>query len=322
MPKPLKRAIIKEEYVALTGNVASAVILAQFEYWARRTRDFDRFIQEERQRAETEGLKVGIEETHGWVYKTADELADETMLGLHRTTIRKHLAHLVEHGWIEERENPRYKWDRTKQYRFNIAKVASDLEAIGYHLDGWSTHCATNDTPWRENQHLNVAQADIQTSQNARAIPEIITEITTENSIKTPTCPNQHSPFKECKKESAPKREVRPTPEEQAVIDVLESVEGFPKDTERTLDLVRALAEDFPTLNLLEEAKNWWTWRLDKPIKKKKANPRLAFRNWCRISAEGKYRRPQAPPLDTHEYPKYEDLAERLRRLRAECQDG
>jgi hypothetical protein len=47
-PIKLKRAVIKEEYVALTGSVDKALILNQFVYWSERVRDFDLFVKEEK----------------------------------------------------------------------------------------------------------------------------------------------------------------------------------------------------------------------------------------------------------------------------------
>ena len=47
---------------------------------------------------------------------------------------RKYISQLVEKGWLSERDNPVQKWDRTKQYRVNIIKIAEDLLELGYFL--------------------------------------------------------------------------------------------------------------------------------------------------------------------------------------------
>jgi len=47
----LKRVVIKEELVALTGDYIKAILLNQFLYWSERVEDFDLFILEEQQRA-------------------------------------------------------------------------------------------------------------------------------------------------------------------------------------------------------------------------------------------------------------------------------
>jgi hypothetical protein len=130
--------VIKEEYVTLTGDHVSAILLSQIEYWTMRTHDFDRFLAEEKGRSSNEGNEINFSFMHGWIYKTAEDLSAETMMGLSANTIRTRLKKLVERGWIGERNNPAYRWDHTKQYRFNAAKVAMDLNTHGYPLEGWA----------------------------------------------------------------------------------------------------------------------------------------------------------------------------------------
>lgn len=108
-PKRLKRVVIKEEFVALTGSVEKAVILNQLIYWSERIRDFDKFITEENARKEKHGIEEIEDLCHGWIYKTSQELSEETMLGKSPQTIRRHLDELVEKGWIQARKNPKYK---------------------------------------------------------------------------------------------------------------------------------------------------------------------------------------------------------------------
>lgn len=171
----LKRVVIKEEMVALTGDWLSALILNQFLYWSERVRDFDKFIKEEKARANDE-VKIEIELQHGWIYKTADELGSELMVGVSSSTIRRRIKELVSAGWLNERRNPIYKWDRTLQYRPDIRKITLDLQAIGYALAGYplvltDAICTVTDG--------NGGVTD-QSEQDAGTIPEITTETTTD----------------------------------------------------------------------------------------------------------------------------------------------
>ena len=137
----LKRAVIKEEFVALTSNVIQALILNQFLYWTDRLRDLNKFIKEENERAINEGKLENIFENesfkHGWIYKSAKELNEELMLSIHSNTLNRHLKSLVEKGFLEQRHNPKYKWDRTWQYRVNIPKIKLELKKLGYVLQGY-----------------------------------------------------------------------------------------------------------------------------------------------------------------------------------------
>ena len=136
----LKRVVIKEEFVALCGGFFEGLILNQMLYWTERVRDVDDFLEEERRRMGWVGGNGGDsmpDYQGGWVYKTADQLNDELMLGATRKTILKYLLSLCDKGYLSRRHNPRYPYDRTFQYRVNLVKVVRDLEVLGYHLSGY-----------------------------------------------------------------------------------------------------------------------------------------------------------------------------------------
>ena len=135
--KPLKRVVIKEELVELTGDFRPALILNQFIYWIEKMYDTDKYILEEKERALKHEMEVSIDESKGWVYKTAEELNEELMIGMSVPTIRKYIKQLVEKGYLIQRRNPKYKWDKTMQYRVDLYKVQLDLGKLGYVLDGF-----------------------------------------------------------------------------------------------------------------------------------------------------------------------------------------
>lgn len=135
--KPLKRVVIKEELVELTGGFIPAIILNQFLYWSERMFDTDKYIREEKVRAEKFDVNVSIDESNGWIYKTSAELNEELMIGISVSTMRKYIKQLVEAGFILERKNPKYKWDKTMQYRVNLYKVQLELGKLGYVLEGY-----------------------------------------------------------------------------------------------------------------------------------------------------------------------------------------
>ena len=139
-PRKLKRVPIKEELVAITGNHIRAVILQQFIYWSERTKDYDDFVLEERKQAEKYGGDYKAELKNGWIFKSAEELSEETMLGLKHTAMREHLKFLSkEKGFLSERTNPSDKRDRTIQYRVNILAIQLELLEHNYVLDGYSS---------------------------------------------------------------------------------------------------------------------------------------------------------------------------------------
>ncbi len=134
-PVKLKRAVLKEEFLAITGDPIAAILLNQFLYWCERMKDVDKYLSEENERRKIEE-KEALPLTHGWIYKSAQELADEIMLAS-RATVQRALKLLIQKGYIEERENPNHSWDRTKQYRVNLLKIIQDLNQYGYILQGY-----------------------------------------------------------------------------------------------------------------------------------------------------------------------------------------
>jgi len=143
--RELRRIPLKEEFVALTGDYIKAIILAQLEYWQKRAREFDKFLQEEKERNKREGVDINVNLTHGWIYKSAQDLSRETMLGLSKSRIRSHLKQLIDMGYVKERPNPYYKWDRTMQYRLDLVKIKADLNKLGYELQEWVLDVSSED---------------------------------------------------------------------------------------------------------------------------------------------------------------------------------
>lgn len=136
-PKKLKRIVIKEELVILTGDFINAAILQQFIYWSERVKDFDTFILEERLRADRNANLTDIKPTGGWIYKKAEELSAETMLNLAPSSIRERLKKLEKQGYLLTRTNPEHKFDKVIQYRVDLCKMQRDLLKLGYALEGY-----------------------------------------------------------------------------------------------------------------------------------------------------------------------------------------
>lgn len=53
------------------------------------------------------------------------------------SSIRCYVKKLIEAGWVDERNNPKMKWDHTKQYRVNLVKIQKDLNQVGLYLEGY-----------------------------------------------------------------------------------------------------------------------------------------------------------------------------------------
>lgn len=67
--------------------------------------------------------------------------------------------------------------------------------------------------------------------------------------------------------------------------EALRKMQGYPYIEEKDLPFVRDLLEEFPSLDLVEQIKQWQIWLLDNQEKigkgKKKINFRARLRRWC-----------------------------------------
>lgn len=94
------------------------------------------------------------------------------------------------------------------------------------------------------------------------------------------------------------------TEDEQKFIEILQGVKDYPLDRERDRDLYQTLVERYPELDILDVARDWAAYKLDKPLDKK-SNPRSQLNTACKKSMEwGKNKKAPKPKQSyTHENP-------------------
>lgn len=141
--KKLKRIVITEEFMKLTGDPVSAAILQQMLFWYEIVRENDNEIREQIKTFEKLGntekvnsLKGQIRD--GWFYKTAKELAEDDLMGYtSRSTAGERLQKFEELGFLESAKLSPMGMDRKKYFRVNIPKIQEELNKIGYNLEGY-----------------------------------------------------------------------------------------------------------------------------------------------------------------------------------------
>ena len=77
------------------------------------------------------------------------------------------------------------------------------------------------------------------------------------------------------------------TDSEKQILNLFKNINNYPFDYETELDHIRELAVDYPQINLFDKAKEWNTYKKDKPLKKN-SNARLQFRNFIKKAEEKK----------------------------------
>lgn len=142
--KPLKIAMVREEFAILTGSFLHALVLNQFNYYQLAVKHVDAYIAQENARNAAENGKPEMPLTEGWFYKTADELCEELMFPFKKSRALEIIDDLIARGWVMVRQNPQHKYDRTKQYRLNLVALHQDLRELGFSLPKWDTRGLEN----------------------------------------------------------------------------------------------------------------------------------------------------------------------------------
>jgi hypothetical protein len=115
---------LRKHYAEISeGNACAAALLSVFERW------------------HDHRLRRGLSP---WIYRSREQLRVDDLFGLFgRASITTALGLLEEWGFIESRRNPYHAWDRTLQYRFDVAKVEA---AIGLTADSSESNNASGGT--------------------------------------------------------------------------------------------------------------------------------------------------------------------------------
>ena len=169
--RELRRTTIKEELVELTGDAIDAAVLNYFVVCQSKSRAIEKYIEEERARMSTVGDVLNLAATQGWFYKKASEASEETMLHLSPSNMRARIAKLVKRGWVQERKNPHIKWDKTRQYRADIARIDNDLRTLGFALDGWLVNRISEIELRISKSENRMSDSETRNTQNETAIP-------------------------------------------------------------------------------------------------------------------------------------------------------
>lgn len=126
--------MIRQCYLKICDNDAcEAALLNHLEYclmWKRRT-------QGQAERLNQAALASGelpAQDTEDWWYATIDELGENLLNCWGRSKVIAALNSLILRGYVERRRNPKYKMDRTWQYRLCIQHVKDGLKKAGYEI--------------------------------------------------------------------------------------------------------------------------------------------------------------------------------------------
>lgn len=157
------------EYGTAPDANCAAALLNDFEYWQNY-----KFAHASQKAIENEIASRGglpAQDTDLWIYKKQSDLKENLFNIWGMNKVRDNLNWLVNVGYIWQRNNPKYAWDRTLQYQLNIDAVQKQIDAL-----------INRSVENNESKELNQR---IEAQQSNEAIPENTTENTTEENIHT-----------------------------------------------------------------------------------------------------------------------------------------
>lgn len=187
--RKLGKMVLREEFFAITGCLEDAMILNQMCYWSERVKDIDKFLEEE--------YTMLVDHVpilaHGWIYKSASELTEEMFGAISEKTMNRVLERLVKNNFLRRRvnPNPKYRFDKTYQYRVNFVEILLKLQSKNMPLSGYqivqecAERIASGVAPIRQN--------DASDTQVDGAIPETTPENTNKELPLTPSKGNGDS---------------------------------------------------------------------------------------------------------------------------------
>ena len=172
--KKLTRCVLYQEYFDLLWNAKDAMVLWQMVYWQSRVYDFDLYQKE----INIKNINHWLEEVDlqkWWMYKSNSELANEVKIAK-EDAIWKSLNRLVELWFLQKRRNPKYKRDRTNQYRVNVLYLYSELNKLNYSIPNYDYSIPINED--------TIPIKSVSTPTISGAIPETTTYTTTDTTTK------------------------------------------------------------------------------------------------------------------------------------------
>jgi hypothetical protein len=140
------------------------------EYWTNVKIGSSQQARTENEIAAREGLPATQDDSL-WVWKSNEEMQAELLHLFGRNKIIDNLDWLVKTNYLETRANPKYQWDRTKQYRMAVQMVQDAV---------WKWYTSLNDASFNF-KRSNVENKTIKPPRNKRTIPETTTQDTTES---------------------------------------------------------------------------------------------------------------------------------------------
>jgi hypothetical protein len=173
----MKKAVLREDMMALTQEVTQAMVLGQMLYWTKTLDKVNDWLFEENKRLAEVELPQH-EYNYGWIYKSAREMREDLMNAFSEDAIQRAFSALVTKGVLMKRHNPIVRYDRKLQYRIDIVFLRRLLKDRGYEMTDFQLATIPQEAAF-------IPQGAVSMAQCAETITETITKITNKENLLT-----------------------------------------------------------------------------------------------------------------------------------------
>jgi hypothetical protein len=173
----MKKAVLREDMMALTQDVTQALVLGQMLYWTKTLDEVNDWLFEENKRLAESELPQ-YEYNCGWIYKSAREMRGDLMNAFSEDAIQRAFSALVTKGVLMKRHNPLLRYDRKLHYRIDILLLRRLLKDRGYEMTDFQLVSIPQEAE-------SIPQGAVCITQGAETITETITKITNKENLLT-----------------------------------------------------------------------------------------------------------------------------------------
>lgn len=173
----MKKAVLREDMMALTQDLTQAMVLGQMLYWTKTLDKVNDWLFEENKRLAEVELPQH-EYNYGWIYKSAREMREDLMNAFSEDAIQRAFSALVTKGVLMKRHNPIVRYDRKLQYRIDIVFLRRLLKDRGYEMTDFQLAPVPQEAAF-------IPHGAVSMTQGAETITETITKITNKENLLT-----------------------------------------------------------------------------------------------------------------------------------------
>jgi hypothetical protein len=122
--RPLRRIVIKEEFVELTHSLFGAMVMSRLIRKDDMARNIDHYCS----------VQPEIKPEDEWFPVTVQGIADELMIPNNPAEVWNEMYRMITAGWLQTKEDKMPRPDEPRLYRLDLDRIDMELQQQGYSL--------------------------------------------------------------------------------------------------------------------------------------------------------------------------------------------